>query len=163
MEIAKIYPIAYIEQQLLAVQHTAMKSLRLFGGRLKSICCSSRGGAAVCTGPGDVLLYYVPAVLCMSGPMLASALGMMVTEMELFPFGCAAKMDALRYRGQEIMVAAALANMALACAIFVDKYAFPIAVKTASLRQLALGCCEPAALPLDGGHRPGGVRAVHGV
>jgi stage IV sporulation protein FB len=85
------------------------------------------------------------------------ALGMTVTEMELFPFGCAAKLECFAVsRVKEIMVAAAgpLANMALACAVFfVDKYAFPISGKDRIIASnLALAAVNLLpALPLDGG------------
>jgi stage IV sporulation protein FB len=110
-------------------------------------------------GRGDVLLYYVPAVLLheWAHVLMSVALGMTVTEMELFPFGCAAKLECFAMsRVKEIIVAAAgpLANMALACAIFfVDKYAFPIAVKDRIIASnLALAAVNLLpALPLDGG------------
>ena len=137
-----------------------MKSLRLFGGKVKiNLLLIPAVVLLFVLGRGDVLLYYVPAVLVheWAHVLASAALGMTVTEMELFPFGCAAKMECFAVsRVKEIMVAAAgpLANMALACAIFfVDKYAFPIAVKdriiTSNLALAAVNLLP--ALPLDGG------------
>ena len=137
-----------------------MKSIRLFGGKLKiSLLMIPAVVLLFVLGMGDVLLYYIPAVLVheWAHVLVSVALGMTVTEMELFPFGCAAKLECFAVsRVKEIFVAAAgpLANMAVACAVFfVDKYAFGIAVKDRIIASnLALAAVNMLpALPLDGG------------
>jgi stage IV sporulation protein FB len=135
-------------------------SVRLFGGRLKiNLLMIPAVIALFVLGRGDVLLYYIPAVIVheWAHVLVSVALGMTVTEMELFPFGCAAKLECFAMsRVREIFVAAAgpLANMALACAVFfVDKYAFEITVKDRIIASnLALAAVNLLpALPLDGG------------
>ena len=137
-----------------------MKSIRLFGGKLKiSLLMIPAVVLLFVLGMGDVLLYYIPAVLVheWAHVLVSVALGMTVTEMELFPFGCAAKLECFAVsRVKEIFVAAAgpLANMAVACAVFfVDKYAFDITVKDRIIASnLALAAVNMLpALPLDGG------------
>ncbi len=137
-----------------------MKSLRLFGGKLKiNLLMIPAVALLIVLGMGDLLLYYIPAMIVHEwAHVLASvALGMTFTEMELFPFGCAAKLECFAVsRVKEIMVAAAgpMANMALACAIFfVDKYAISIAVADRLIAaNLALAAVNMLpALPLDGG------------
>jgi stage IV sporulation protein FB len=89
--------------------------------------------------------------------IFATALGMTVSEMELFPFGCAAKLQCFAVsRAKEIVVAAAgpAANMMAACAIFfIDKYGFEITVADRLIASnLALAAVNMLpALPLDGG------------
>lgn len=137
-----------------------MKSVRLFGGKLKiNLLMIPAVVLLFALGMGDVLLYYIPAVLVheWAHVLVSVALGMTVTEMELFPFGCAAKLECFAVsRVKEIIVAAAgpLANMAVACAVFfIDKYAFDIAVKDRIIASnLALAAVNMLpALPLDGG------------
>ncbi len=137
-----------------------MRSVRLFGGKLKiNLLMIPAVALLFVLGMGDVLYYYIPAVLVheWTHVLVSVALGMTVTEMELFPFGCAAKLECFAVsRVKEIIVAAAgpLANMAVACAVFfVDKYALPIAVKDRIIASnLALAAVNMLpALPLDGG------------
>ncbi len=137
-----------------------MKSIRLFGGKLKiNLLMFPAVALLFVLGMGDVLFYYIPAVLVheWAHVVVSVALGMTVTEMELFPFGCAAKLECFAVsRVKEIVVAAAgpLANMAVACAVFfVDRYALPIAVKERIIASnLALAAVNLLpALPLDGG------------
>ena len=111
-------------------------------------------------GMGEVLLYVIPVLLVHEwAHILASAaLGMTITEMELWPFGCAAKMQCFAMsRSREIIVAAAgpAANMALACLIFViDRYIYTIAVadKLIAVNITIAAINMLPALPLDGGH-----------
>ena len=143
-----------------------MKPLRLFGGRLKiNLLMIPAVVFLLIVGMGDVVLYYIPTVLLheWAHVIFASALGMTVSEMELFPFGCAAKLQCFAVsRTKEIVVAAAgpAANMAAACAIFfIDKYGFEITVAERLISSnLALAAVNMLpALPLDGGRI---VRAV---
>ena len=137
-----------------------MKPLRLFGGRLKiNLLMIPAVVFLLIVGMGDVVLYYIPTVLLheRAHVIFASALGMTVSEMELFPFGCAAKLQCFAVsRTKEIVVAAAgpAANMAAACAIFfIDKYGFEITVAERLISSnLALAAVNMLpALPLDGG------------
>ncbi len=137
-----------------------MKPLRLFGGRLKiNLLMIPAVVFLLIVGMGDVVLYYIPTVLLheWAHVIFASALGMTVSEMELFPFGCAAKLQCFAVsRTKEIVVAAAgpAANMAAACAIFfIDKYGFEITVAERLISSnLALAAVNMLpALPLDGG------------
>ncbi len=137
-----------------------MKSLRLFGGRLKiNLLMFPAVAALFLIGMGDIVLYYIPTVLIheWAHVIFATALGMTVNEMELFPFGCAAKLQCFAVsRAKEIVVAAAgpAANMLAACAVFfIDKYATPIAIADKLIAaNLALAAVNMLpALPLDGG------------
>ncbi len=137
-----------------------MKPLRLFGGRLKiNLLMIPAVVFLLIVGMGDVVLYYIPTVLLheWAHVIFASALGMTVSEMELFPFGCAAKLQCFAVsRTKEIVVAAAgpAANMAAACAtFFIDKYGFEITVAERLISSnLALAAVNMLpALPLDGG------------
>jgi stage IV sporulation protein FB len=137
-----------------------MKSLRLFGGRLKiNLLMIPAVVFLLVIGMGDVVLYYIPTVLLheWAHVIFATALGMTVSEMELFPFGCAAKLQCFAVsRAKEIVVAAAgpAANMMAACAIFfIDKYGFEITVADRLIASnLALAAVNMLpALPLDGG------------
>lgn len=137
-----------------------MKSLRLFGGRLKiNLLMFPAVAVLFLIGMGDIVLYYIPTVLIheWAHVIFASALGMTVNEMELFPFGCAAKLQCFAVsRAKEIVVAAAgpAANMLAACAVFfIDKYATPIAIADKLIASnLALAAVNLLpALPLDGG------------
>lgn len=135
-----------------------MKALRI--GRLKiNLLLIPAVIALVALGMGDVLLCYVPAVLLheWAHVLAATALGMTFTELELLPFGCAARMQCFAMsRAKEIIVAAAgpAANMLFACAVFaVNRYAFPITVADKLIASnLALASVNLLpALPLDGG------------
>jgi stage IV sporulation protein FB len=135
-----------------------MMSLRL--GRLKiNWLLIPAVIALVALGMGDVLLCYVPAVLLheWAHVLAATSLGMTITELELLPFGCAARLQCFAMsRGKEIMVAAAgpAANMLFACAVFAaDRYAFSIAIADKLIAaNLALASVNLLpALPLDGG------------
>ena len=66
-----IDPIAFIEQKISGgAAVTAMKSLRLFGGRLKiNLLLIPAVVLLFVLGRGDVLLYYVPPCFCTNGPM----------------------------------------------------------------------------------------------
>lgn len=137
-----------------------MKPLRLFGGRLKINWLMFPVVAALfLLGMGDIVLIYIPTVLIheWAHVIFATALGMTVSEMELFPFGCAAKLQCFAVsRAKEIVVAAAgpAANMVAACAVFfIDKYGAPIAVADKLIASnLALAAVNMLpALPLDGG------------
>ena len=137
-----------------------MKALWLLGGRLKiSLLMIPVVIGLIVFGMGEIVLYYIPVVLLheWAHVLMAAALGMAITQMELFPFGCAARLQCFAVsRAKEILVAAAgpLANMAAACAIFfIDKYAFEISIAekliTANLALAAVNMLP--ALPLDGG------------
>ncbi len=137
-----------------------MKGLRLCGGRLKiNLFMIPAVIILIALGMGDVVLYYIPVLLLHEWAhiLAASALGMTISEMELFPFGCAAKMQCFAMpRPREIFVAAAgpAVNMVFACAVFViDKYAFSIAAAdkliAASVTIAAVNMLP--AMPLDGG------------
>ncbi len=137
-----------------------MKSFRLFGGRLKiNLLMIPVVVALIAVGMGDVVLYYIPTVLLheWAHVLAAAALGMTITEMELFPFGCAARLQCFAVsRSKEIFVAAAgpAVNMAAACAIFfIDKYGVQIAIAEKLIASnLALAAVNMLpALPLDGG------------
>lgn len=137
-----------------------MKSLRLFGGRLKiNLLMIPVVVGLFVIGMGDIVLYYIPTVLIheWAHVIFASALGMTISEMELFPFGCAAKLQCFAVsRAKEIVVAAAgpAANMVTACAVFfIDKYGFEIIMADKLISaNLALAAVNMLpALPLDGG------------
>jgi stage IV sporulation protein FB len=137
-----------------------MKPLRLFGGRLKiNLFLIPAVVFLFVIGMGDVVLYSIPTVLLheWAHVIFATALGMTVSEMELFPFGCAAKLQCFAVsRAKEIVVAAAgpAANMAAACAVFfIDKYGIEISVADKLIASnLALAAVNLLpALPLDGG------------
>lgn len=110
-------------------------------------------------GMGDVILCYIPALLIHEWAHIitASALGMTITQMELFPFGCAARLQCFAVsRTKEMIVAAAgpASNMAAASAVyFINKYGFPISIADKLLSaNLALAAVNMLpALPLDGG------------
>jgi len=135
-----------------------MKGLRI--GRLKiNLLLIPAVVALVLLGQGEILLCYVPAVLLheWAHVLAATALGMTITELELLPFGCAARLQCFAMsRGKEIIVAAAgpAANMLFACAVFaVNRYAMPIAIADKLIAaNLALASINLLpALPLDGG------------
>lgn len=111
-----------------------MKGLRLFGGKLKiNLFMIPAIIILIALGYGDVVLYYIPVLMLHEWAhiLAAAAFGMTINEMELFPFGCAAKMQCFAMpRSREIFVAAAgpAVNMVFACVIFIaDKYLFGIA------------------------------------
>ncbi len=135
-----------------------MKALRV--GRLKiNLLLIPAVIALIALGMGEVLLCYIPAVMLHEWAhiLAATSLGMTVTELELLPFGCAARLQCFAMsRGKEIVVAAAgpAANMLFACAVFVvNRYAFPIAISDKLIAaNLALASVNLLpALPLDGG------------
>ncbi len=143
-----------------------MKPMRLFGGRFKiNLFMIPAVVFLFAIGMGDVVLFYIPSVILheWAHVIFAAALGMTVSEMELFPFGCAAKLQCFAVsRAKEVVVAAAgpAANMLAACAVFfIDKYGMDIAVADRLIASnLALAAVNMLpALPLDGGRI---VRAV---
>ena len=137
-----------------------MRGVRLFGGKLKiNLLIIPAIAILIVLGMGDIVLCTIPVIVIheWAHVLAAAALGMTITEMELFPFGCAAKMQCFAMsRSKEIIVAAAgpAANMILACVIFVINkyyYSFAFADKliTASLAIATVNLLP--ALPLDGG------------
>jgi stage IV sporulation protein FB len=137
-----------------------MKGIRLFGGRLKiNLLMIPAVILLVVFGMGDVVLCTIPALILHEWAHIiaAAALGMTITEMELFPFGCAAKMQCFAMsRAKEIIVAAAgpAANMLAACAVFIiDRYyeSFAISGKLISANLAIATINLLPALPLDGG------------
>ena len=137
-----------------------MKGIRLFGGRLKiNLLLIPAVIILIAAGMGDVVLCTIPVLLVheWAHVLAAAALGMTISEMELFPFGCAAKMQCFAMsRAKEIAVAAAgpAANMIFACVIFmIDRYtySFELAGKliTANIAIATINLLP--ALPLDGG------------
>jgi stage IV sporulation protein FB len=135
-----------------------MKALRV--GRLKiNLLLIPAVIALAALGMGELLLCYIPAVLLheWAHVLAANALGMTITELELLPFGCAARLQCFAMsRGKEIVVAAAgpAANMLFACAVFaVNRYAFPMVIAEKLIASnLALASVNLLpALPLDGG------------
>lgn len=137
-----------------------MKGIRLFGGRLKiNLLMIPAVVLLVAFGMGDVVLCTIPALILHEWAHIiaAAALGMTITEMELFPFGCAAKMQCFAMsRAKEIIVAAAgpAANMLAACAVFIiDRYyeSFAVSGKLISANLAIATMNLLPALPLDGG------------
>lgn len=137
-----------------------MKGLRVFGGKLKiNLFMIPAVILLILMGMGEVVLCYIPAVMLHEWAhiLAATALGMTVTEMELFPFGCAAKLQCFAMsRAKEIIVAAAgpMINMVFACVVFViNKYAYTIAIADKLIAaNIALAAINMLpALPLDGG------------
>lgn len=137
-----------------------MKGIRLFGGKLKiNPLMIPAVIILIAVGMGDVVLCTIPALIIHEWAHIiaAAALGMTITEMELFPFGCAAKMQCFALsRAKEIIVAAAgpAINMLAACAVFIiDRYTegFALAGKliTANIAIATVNLLP--ALPLDGG------------
>ncbi len=137
-----------------------MKAPRFFGGRLKiNLLMIPVMIGLILLGMGEIVLYYIPVVILheWAHVLMAAALGMSISNMELFPFGCAARLQCFAVsRSKEILVAAAgpFANMAAACAVFfIDKYAYPIVIAQKLIAaNLALAAVNMLpALPLDGG------------
>lgn len=137
-----------------------MKGIRLFGGRLKiNLLMIPAVVILIVFGMGDVVLCTIPALILHEWAhiLAAAALGMTITEMELFPFGCAAKMQCFAMsRAKEIIVAAAgpAANMLAACAVFIiDRYyeSFAVSGKLISANLAIATVNLLPALPLDGG------------
>ena len=114
----------------------------------------------IALGMGEAVLYAIPVLIVheWAHMLAAAALGMTITEMELLPFGCAAKMQCFAVsRAREVIVAAAgpAANMAFACLVFIiDQYinsiAFADGLIAANVTIAAVNMLP--ALPLDGGH-----------
>ncbi|MFA5676312.1 MAG: site-2 protease family protein [Christensenellales bacterium] len=137
-----------------------MKAHSLFGGRLKiNLLMIPAVLALVLLGMGDIVLCYIPALFLheWAHVITAAAFGMTITQMELFPFGCAARMQCFAVsRSKELIVAAAgpAANMAAASAVyFINKYGFAISIADKLIAaNLALAAVNMLpALPLDGG------------
>lgn len=137
-----------------------MKCIRLFGGRLKiNLLMIPAVVILIALGMGDVVLCTIPALILHEWAhiLAAAAVGMTITEMELFPFGCAAKMQCFAMsRAKEIIVAAAgpAVNMIAACAVFIiDRYTdgFEYAGKLISANIAIATVNLLPALPLDGG------------
>lgn len=137
-----------------------MKSPLLFGGRLKiNLLMIPALLVLFLLGMGDIVLCYIPALFLheWAHVITAAAFGMSVTQMELFPFGCAARLQCFAVsRSKEMLVAAAgpAANMAAASAVyFINKYGFPISIADKLVAvNLALAAVNMLpALPLDGG------------
>lgn len=113
----------------------------------------------IALGMGDAILYLLPVLIVheWAHVLTAAALGMTITEMELLPFGCAAKIQCFTMsRPREMIVAAAgpAVNMVFACLIFIiDKYFYSIRVAekliSANIAIAAINMLP--ALPLDGG------------
>lgn len=136
-----------------------MKPL-LIGGRLKiNLLMIPALFVLILLGMGDIVLCYIPALFLheWAHVITASAFGMAITQIELFPFGCAARLSCFAVsRSKEIIVAAAgpAANMAAASAVyFINKYGFPISVADKLIAaNLALAAVNMLpAMPLDGG------------
>ncbi len=137
-----------------------MKGIRLFGGKLIiNPLMIPAVIILIAVGMGDVVLCTIPALILHEWAHIiaAAALGMTITEMELFPFGCAAKMQCFALsRAKEIIVAAAgpAANLITACAVFViDRYteSFAFAGKLIAANIAIATVNLLPALPLDGG------------
>lgn len=137
-----------------------MKGIRLFGGRLKiNPLMIPAVIILIAVGMGDVVLCTIPALILHEWAHIiaAAALGMTITEMELFPFGCAAKMQCFALsRSKEIIVAVAgpAVNLITACAVFViDRYteSFALAGKLIAANIAIATVNLLPALPLDGG------------
>jgi len=137
-----------------------MKPVRLFGGRLKvNLWLIPALAALFALGMGDVVLITIPVLILheWAHVIAAAALGMTITEMELLPFGCAAKMQCFAMpRTREMIVAAAgpAANMVIASAVFVLGRAgvsIPAADKIIAANVTIAAVNMLPALPLDGG------------
>jgi len=110
-------------------------------------------------GQTKMLLATLPVLLVheWAHVLTANALGMKITQMELLPFGCAAKMSSFAMtRSREIIVAAAgpAANMVFACAVFLaDEFFFSIEISRLLIStNIAIAAVNLLpALPLDGG------------
>ncbi len=137
-----------------------MGCIKLFGGRLKiNLLMVPAVIILIALGMGDVVLCTIPALILHEWAhiLAAAAVGMTITEMELFPFGCAAKMQCFAMsRAKEIIVASAgpAVNMIAACGVFIaDRYAggFAYADKLISANIAIATVNLLPALPLDGG------------
>ncbi|MDD5017570.1 MAG: M50 family metallopeptidase [Eubacteriales bacterium] len=137
-----------------------MKGLRIFGKKLKvNLLLIPAVIILFVFGMGEAVLYFIPVLIIHEWAhiLAAAALGMTITEMELWPFGCAAKMQCFAMsRAREIIVAAAgpAVNMVFACLVFIiDKSIHTIAIAdrliTANITIAAINMLP--ALPLDGG------------
>ncbi len=88
-----------------------MKAPRFFGGRLKiNLLMIPVMIGLILLGMGEIVLYYIPVVILheWAHVLMAAALGMSISNMELFPFGCAARLQCFAVsRSKEILVAAA--------------------------------------------------------
>ena len=137
-----------------------MKGIRIFGGKLKiGWLMFPAVIVLIALGMGEAVLVYIPVMIVHEWAHLlaASALGVRITEMELWPFGCSAKIESFALsRSKEIIVAAAgpAVNLVMASAVFViHTYMHPIAIAdrliTANIAIAAINMLP--ALPLDGG------------
>ncbi len=138
-----------------------MKCIRIFGGRLKiNIILIFAVFGMILLGMWDTVLCFVPALLLheLAHILAAGACGIILEDLELLPFGCAAKVRS--FAGlppvKEIFVAAAgpAFNMIAAGALyFFDKYCFKLYfAKPLILANLVLAAANMLpALPLDGG------------
>lgn len=135
-----------------------MRGIRI--GRLKiNILMIPTVIILIAVGMGDTVLCTIPTLILHEWAhiLTAAALGMAITEMELFPFGCAAKMQCFAVsRSKEIIVAAAgpAVNMIAACALFIlNKYYTPFyyAGKLIAANLAIATVNLLPALPLDGG------------
>ena len=137
-----------------------MKGIRIFAGKLKiSWLMFPAVIALVALGMGEALLYFIPVLIIHEWAhiLAAAALGVHISNMELWPFGCSANIESFSMsRSKEMIVAAAgpAVNIVAACAIFaIDTYAHDIAIAdkliTANIGIAAVNMLP--ALPLDGG------------
>ena len=137
-----------------------MKGIRIFGGRLRiGWLMFPVVIALVALGMGRAVLIYIPVMIVHEWAHLlaAAALGVRITGMELWPFGCSATIEGFAMpRSREMIVAAAgpAANIVLACAVFlIDKYGGGMVLAepliAANIGIAAINMLP--ALPLDGG------------
>ena len=137
-----------------------MKGIRVFGGKLKiGWLMIPAVIVLIALGMGRAVLLYIPVMVVheWAHMLAASALGVRLVGMELWPFGCSAKIESFAMsRSKEMIVAAAgpTVNIVIACVIFIiDEYVRDIAVAqqliAANIGIAAINMLP--ALPLDGG------------